>query len=72
MQDILFNGEDGTSLRIRENVDDVDIKELSALDPDEGQTHSFTISGDSSVFELQGNLLRVTLMANILQCNLFK
>ncbi|XP_052104048.1 protocadherin Fat 4-like isoform X4 [Mytilus californianus] len=58
-QDILFGGSEGTSLRIDENTGDVDVAELSALDPDEGQTHTFSLVDKSSVFELQGNMLRV-------------
>lgn len=56
----MFGNSEGNSLRIDENTSDVDVAELSALDPDEGQTHIFSLVDESSVFELQGNMLRVS------------
>jgi hypothetical protein len=40
----LFDGVAATSFNIFENTAGVDITELSALDPDEGQTHTFTLT----------------------------
>jgi hypothetical protein len=55
----LFDGIAATSFNIIENTAGVDVTELSALDPDEGQTHTFTLTDGSGLFELQGNILRV-------------
>jgi hypothetical protein len=40
----LFDGVAATSFNIIENTAGVDVTELSALDPDEGQTHTFTLT----------------------------
>ena len=61
----MFDDVAATSLNIIENTAGVDVTELSALDPDDGQTHTFTLTDDGSLFELQGNILRVILLFSL-------
>lgn len=59
LQDILLGGQNKDSVQVPENSKDIKLASLSAVDPDVGQTHSFSILSETHYFYIVGKDLKV-------------